>query len=374
MNTIEKVNELLSMTSKIEDGRIKFLPVEAYLDQEVVIDYARRGKWSLVHFAGRAGGLGTKAIRVVPWLPSNQWPVGGSMRYYESAFQYRSMNDYLVQGELRFILNNRENILERKNEFKLFEAAQKPVFELFDCLDGWKTLSEWIHNEENWPDADLSKEEKQRRERELFLRFDSSLESTLFLNLMDQLQNDKYLPEVPNFDLGFYEERILSAISYRAGMRVFDEPMEKLEELLIQSVKYAHGFGTEDDDLRLRVSMSETSMKVFEAIEALFSPYMTGEVSQKIKDMPEFYIAEAMNKQKRGYNGIAHIEVAALMDDQLNDPKKAWKYLQAASYWVGENMPEAQGAVLEAAMHLCGKHGWNEALEVLEYNKRMMET
>ena len=44
--------------------------------------------------------------------------------------------------------------------YGLFEAAQKPVFELFDCLDGWETLSAWIHNEENWPDTDLSKEEK----------------------------------------------------------------------------------------------------------------------------------------------------------------------------------------------------------------------
>ena len=141
----------------------------------------------------------------------------------------------------------------------------------------------------------------------------------------------------------------------------------------MQSVCYAHGFGTETDDLRIGATWMETSLRVLDPIEFMFEPFNIEKISQATKSRPEFHIAEAMNKQKRGYNGIAHIEVAALMDDQLNDPKKAWKYLQAASYWVGKNRPEAQGTVLDAAMHLCDKHNWNEALEVLAYNKRLMK-
>jgi hypothetical protein len=130
--------------------------------------------------------------------------------------------------------------------------------------------------------------------------------------------------------------------------------------------------GTEGDQLSSWPNNTETSLEVFYPIEFMFEDFNVDKISAELRSLPEFYIAEEMNSKMHAYNGVAHMEVAALMDDQYNNPKKSWKYLEAAGYWVGKKMPEAQATVLEAAMHLCQKHKWFEALEVLEFNKKHM--
>jgi hypothetical protein len=239
--------------------------------------------------------------------------------------------------------------------------------------DGLKLLKDWIHDDSNMPIENTSEAESLNRLKQVSLLVNPSDENQLYWKLADAYQMEGFIPEVPTIELSLHEERIFSSIADRASMRVFDESIESLELQLLLAVQYAHGFGSESAHFKGQPSVTSTAIRTKYPLEVLFDHNIHAGVSDQLKNLPEFYVAQVMHEQKESYNGIAHIEVAALMDDQLNNPKKAWKYLQAASYWVGKNRPEAQGTVLDAAMHLCDKHNWNEALEVLAYNKRLMK-
>ncbi|MES2555157.1 MAG: hypothetical protein V4604_03350 [Bacteroidota bacterium] len=375
MKIIDKVNqlhELILLSSSLADD---YISIRTPIDTEIVKRYLNGGKWCNLHIQAHHKSTGTNEISVIPWLGSNYWPSGYTMPYMESVINYPKISDYFIGSDIDLLNQYRSYCEEYKANWSLIQDTILPMYQLFGGNTGFEYFKDLVLNDSNWPASDeIDDKELFRRNKKTSLYFDPSPQNQLLWELIEKFENDSYIPPIPNIDLGIYEERIFSSITNRAYLRGFDVEFEKIEGHLLLAVYYSHGFGTENSDLRAQAGATETSLEVFYPIKFMFDPLNKEKISEKTRSTPEFYIAEMMNEKQKSYNGMAHFEVATLMDEKFNDPKKAWKYLKAAGYWVGKNMPEAQGTVLAAAMHLCEKHGWKEALEVLEYNKKIMES
>ncbi len=374
---LDKIKQFWALAEQMDAAGRASLNMMMPIQFDRIKNEIRGGKWSVLTFAAHEAQTASYGLRILPYLSSEKWPYVGTMPYLESSLDYPSMIDEIQWSHIFTMAHNIkycENYLKKWD--KLY-ADLLPVYKLFGGKDDLAVLKEFVHNKENWPTAELlSSEEKDELYRKNSLKMDDSAERRYLYNLLDQLKsNRKFIPEFPDIDLGIYDDWIMSMIANRA---YFESDLIVDQRLFLLATMYSHGFDTQSQGTSYsdKSSASKTSSNVFSPIETLFQieEFEIGVISEEVKAMPEFHIAQAMNEQGAGYNGIAHMEVAAIMDEQYNDPKKAWKYLVSAGYWVGKNMPEAQGTVLNAAIYLCEKHNWLEALEVLKYNKDLLES
>lgn len=367
---IEKINELHKILSLSSQDELDIIGIGHPIDLKTVKKYIQGGKWSILHYDAAANTIGTYGIRVIPYLHSNDWPTMLTMPYMESGIEFPTMKDMVYGQDANILCENSDYFEDALKDWEKIYSVLLPIYQLFGGDDDLEKLKKIIFSP-NPPPNNISEEEIFVRRKRLSLEMDSSDENKYLWDLIDKLEDPDFLPDLPTIDLGIYDERIRSVIAFRAYLLSFESSFDDILILLMQIVCYAHGFGSENSKLYYKALPIKTNLVVFSPLNYIFSKEIT---SNEIKAMPEFHIAEAMYKQQGSYNGIAHMEVATLMDEKYNDPKKAWKYLEASGYWVGKNMPEAQGTVLKAAIHLCEKHGWDEAVEVLKYNQSILES
>lgn len=373
MNIIDKITKLREIIQNLDESSLDFTPFNPTIDKEQLQSHLKRGKWSLLHLSAPENSLGSKVLRIIPWKSSNSWHIGNTNSVsMESWFEFESMEAYLKGGALQSIVNVPEYCSMYKKEWSKYEKLRQSMSDIFEIPESTAILKQWLFDEKNWPSKEINHVEKAQRLKNISLIVNPSEENNLLWTLVKNYSDDSFLPEVPNIQLSLHEERILSSMADRAATRAYEETFDNLEPLLFQSVLYTHGFGAETHDLKGLPSPSSTSLRTKAALEVLFDPYVRNDFDFETKGKPEFYLAKKLHESRGDYTGTPHVELAAEMDETLNEPKKAWKYLLSAGYWAGKNFPEAQPAVLNAAIFLCQKHGWEEAGEVLEYNKQLM--
>ena len=366
------MEQLHTLIKSYSPDHLNYIVTDPGLNYEMIQRHLRMGKWNCLHFNATSKLSSTDVLRLVPWNKSDAWYVGSTTSYFETTNEHLSMLIYLQEFPISMIIEKKFRFESYRNNWNTVLDAMLPIYELFGGKDELKNLEKYVHDDSLWIEPKIDDQELFRRRKKLSLSLNDSESNHFLWNFIEEMQNDLFIPKLPAIELDMHEERILSAISARAYLNGFTHDFDELEELFMQATLFAHGFGAEGSDMWINPRASETSSEVFAPLDLMLD--QDEENSEKIKNMPEYHIAKAMNEQKELYNGVAHIEVAALMDDQYNEPKKAWKYLEAAGYWAGKNLPFAQETILDAAIHLCNKHSWEEAEEVLYYNKRLMNT
>ncbi len=369
MDIIQKSQELRKNVKFISEQYPDFTPFNPEIDNSVLKTHLQRGKWSLLHLSASTSSLGTKAFRIIPWLPSSKWPIGDTTTFFESYFYYDSIESYLVGKPIHTAVNKKAYYNLYKANWNSFLSSRSKIFDLFDLETKVDRLENWFFNVSSEPNRGMEESEKYARLKEASLFISDSEENKLLWELSKKYKDDTFIPDLPNIELSIHEERILSSIAERASMHAFNKSFAVLEPLLFQAVMFSHGFGSETSDLKGIASPSDTSLRIKRPIDVLFDEDISPSNSDNIKSLPEFHIASELYRQRNLYDGIPHMEIAAYMDEQLNDPEKAWKYLLSAGFWAGKNLPDAQETILNAAIMLCQKNNWNEAGLVLEYNR-----
>ncbi|AWT37443.1 hypothetical protein DM785_17180 (plasmid) [Deinococcus actinosclerus] len=68
-----------------------------------------------------------------------------------------------------------------------------------------------------------------------------------------------------------------------------------------------------------------------------------------------------------GYDGLAHIEAAALYDEDRNDAVRSYHALVAGTFWAAEHAGVVLRPALEAAMHLAERQDWHDVQQGLQW-------
>ncbi|UPT69983.1 MAG: hypothetical protein M0D53_12690 [Flavobacterium sp. JAD_PAG50586_2] len=374
LQKIKELHRILDNYTEVEQNR---LGIKHPMDMQKVKRIIRGGKWSVLTYAAHPKSIGTDDLRILPWLPGSEWPaVTTDNADMQSVSRHLNILARFTEPDFYLCYESRDYCEKLVTKWDLFYEAIIPVYRLFGGTDDLAELKEYVFDKKNWPSKKISSEEIKKKKRQHKLKLDPGRENQYLYKLVDEWGKYDYLPSLPDFDLGIYENRILSMFSYKASVMLRIEHFEKPEEaanILLQAVNYAHGFDTETNSVSDGTGGIATSMTVFDPIKKLFSPYSKITIPAELKTTPEYYIAKKMHEAQKGYNGTAHIEMAAVMDEAGN-PKRAWTYLVSAGYWAARSLPEAQPVILQAAIDLCGRNGWLEAKEVLEYNMGVLKS
>jgi hypothetical protein len=372
LQKIKELHHILDNYTEVEQNR---LGIKHPMDMAKVRRIIRGGKWSVLTYAAHPKSIGTDDLRILPWLPGAQWPeVYTSDSDMQSVSRHLNILARFTSLKFQLCYEDKEYCENLMTKWELFYEAIIPVYRLFGGTDDLAELKEYVFDKKNWPSKKTSSEEIKKKKRQHKLKLDPGRENQYLYELIDKWQDYNYLPSLPDFDLGIYENRIFSMFAYRVS-RLDIEDIEKPDEaakILLQAINYAHGFDSETNNVSDTTGGIATSMTVFEPINKLFSPYDGITISEELKTTPEYYIAKKMHEAQKGYNGTAHIEMAAVMDEAGN-PKRAWTYLVSAGYWAARSLPEAQPVILQAAIDLCDRNGWLEAKEILEYNMELLQ-
>ncbi|NTY02522.1 hypothetical protein [Deinococcus sp. JMULE3] len=68
-----------------------------------------------------------------------------------------------------------------------------------------------------------------------------------------------------------------------------------------------------------------------------------------------------------GYDGLAHVEAAALYDEDRNDAVRSYHALVAGTFWAAEHAGVVLRPALEAAMHLAERQDWHDVQQSLQW-------
>lgn len=372
LEKIEQVNEIVASFSK---------EVLKYIDKNDITDTVKlkndilKGKWSLLTFRSEFGSIGTDNLRIIPFRPGTEWPVAHTMPYMETAITQINFRTYYYEGNINVCFKKRSFCERIHDEWEQLYQNLLPIYKILGGTDDLAIFKEVIFNKDWWASVDYPDDaEKAPKIRALKLLIDPSKENHYLLDLIDKIQDKKFLPELPILDLGIYEDWVKSIIYSRGYSASIEKDLTEVVVHLLQAANFTHGFDNNQNSFGYRSSSSETRLTVFSPLREIFLDFNESKISKEIKETPQYYIAKKMNEMQRGYNGIAHLEMAAVFDEQLKDEKTAWKYLVSAGYWAGNNLPEVQIKIIEQAIYLCSKHGWLEASEVLQHNLNILQS
>ena len=133
-------------------------------------------------------------------------------------------------------------------------------------------------------------------------------------------------------------------------------------------MKFRTSDGYDPEGVHVRHSPDESfdaCMSTYELANLLSAEYF--KKSEIILEDPLFPSVKSMIEQGKGrYAGKEHLLAAAVLDDRLEKPRRAWHTLVNGSYWSGRNDGRFIAPASEVAIHLCNKHGWSNELLLSE--------
>ena len=155
-----------------------------------------------------------------------------------------------------------------------------------------------------------------------------------------------------------------SALAQRAYGDLEAE-FQKVEKYYWKNLTQTHGFDSVKQDFDIIPSPSSNSYWSLDSILDNFNPELSRTFSKEVLEHPLYDAIQELRVRGRGYMGERHIEAAAILDTEYNDPYGAWDALVTASYWAGQAGSKAIEPMWEAAIYLSEKHNWKEIHEVL---------
>ncbi len=334
------------------------------------------GKWSSLSFSWLEELELSTAIKIVPYIDSKKWPVydllGDGGKFYAS-----DMLTYILFVHIERLIENPDLCKKYSERWQNIYETVLPVYKLFGGQDDLKSIKDIVFDPALWPKPDQSYDIRIAKYRSFCLEHDHSYGNQYLWNLLDNLiSSESFLPELPDNDLGIYTARIMKLSAMRAYTLLDDFPFQKLEEPMLLGFAQPQGYDTETTtpDYTPSGPGSELS-NIKEIMRTLFQPWNLEVSSPKIQSFPEYKVAKALSEQGGGsFTGMEFLEAAAILDEELNQPVRAWNCLVSAGYWAGMNMPKGQETIVKAAIYLCEKHNWTDAAQVLNNNLDIMQS
>ncbi len=256
---------------------------------------------------------------------------------------------------------------ELKKNWETFEELSLPFRQYTNGLDSLDYLKEYLHNEDNLKYLENPSEFYTKVYLDFWNHYYDTPQQKEYVALMSSMiENESYLPDFRIKDYGIWNTRAYHALAQRAYPKIDYKNVVDFENYNFQSGMQPHGFDPVGIGFEIQPQATSTSFELG-SILTFFdtNPHLEWEYSKAIKEHPLFELLVSIKKNKNSYNGDAHIEVAKVIDEQLNDPIMAWDALVSAGYWSGENFNEPNIKAWKAAIDLSEKHGWKAINEVL---------
>jgi len=245
------------------------------------------------------------------------------------------------------------------DDWQKLEEISLPFRQYTNSLDSLKFLKEYLHNETKLKYLENPSEFYSEVYLDFWNHYYDTPQQKEYTKLMHLMIEDKsYLPEFAIKDYGVWKTRAYNAI----GRRAYNLIDIKKENQFWQSFIQPHGFDATEVDFGFIPYATSTSFEL-DGITSKFIPEL-GYFSER-SNHPLYKVGQILSKYESNYNGDAHIEAAKVIDEELNDPFKAWDALVSAGYWSGVNLGNPNMNAWRAAIDLSEKHGWTEVNEVL---------
>ena len=195
--------------------------------------------------------------------------------------------------------------------------------------------------------------------------YNNTPEQKVYSDLIIKLVSDReFYPEFKEVDYGIWNHRMHHALAHRVYGNL-DVNFNKAEKYYWNNLIQSHGFDGLKQDFGLRPNPSSNSYLSLRPIYGAFDTNLSRTFSKEVLEHPLYEAVQELRINQRGYKGEKHIEAAAILDTEYNDPYAAWDALVTASYWAGQAGSRAIEPMWEAAIYLSEKHNWTEINEVL---------
>ena len=348
----KETNEILGVNFSIESEVNKNISI------------FKSGFWFISPFAFES--YDSHAIKLSPHLTIEKSPIVSFSRS-NSKMLSPKLSDYLTFIQLSY-MNSVDMLNDIVREYwSDFKILSKPFLDYTKSSHSFDFLEEYIFSEK----IEKILQDKENGYSEVYMDFwnhyNDSPSQRAYNELVSNLENDfKYLPNDLNIDYGIWTSRVNSVLAQRAyGMLRMD--FEKKEKYLWNYISQAHGFDAEGASFSV---VPSSSSDTYLSMSSILNKFDTNtdlniKFSDKVKKNPLFEAIQDLRVKQPGYLGEMHVEAAAILDTEYNDPYGAWDALVTASYWAGRNHSKAIEPMWEAAIYLSEKHNWKEIHEVL---------
>jgi len=334
-------------------------------EKERVMNVFRSGYWSVMPFA--FGMYNNFAIKLHPKNKINNSSivqinnsdgvtVGANLKTFLPLVNLDFLNDIKIIKE--DFIDNRKEIEEMSLPFRKYTNG----------LDSLDFFYEYITNPEN---LDRIEKEGENYHNQTYLDFwnhyNNTQEQKKYSVLIAKLDADEeFYPKYQEIDYGLWNNRAYNVLGQRAYGDLNSE-FKNIEKHVWQNLTQTHGFDALDVDFDIIPDPSSNSSSSLRTIIDEFDPNpdLGNSFSKEIVEHPLYEAIQDLRVRQSGYMGEKHIEAAAILDMEHNDPYAAWDALVTASYWAGQAGSKAIEPMWEAAIYLAEKHNWTEIHEVL---------
>lgn len=306
-------------------------------------------------------------LRIIPDKPWQEWPLVANIGKYACFTigpEARLYLPFIVYESVLKVRSLRESFNE---EWDVFLTKGGPIHQIMEGpVDALDRLHTFLGDKKNM-DAKLKKEDLYSNFFEAFDR--QGLFDEMKKIVTDLIKKKAYLPDAGSADLGIFESKIMNM----AGTKIYLDTKAKATmtaaKLLLRAFETPSCYDPCDAKFSLMPDTgTEGSAPAVRIAEALSRPAFAEQ--DLVAAHVLFPAAQAlMEKGVEGYIGVEHLEAAALLDDKLKRPQAAWNALVGAAYWSGRNLGKTMEPALDAALHLCEKHKWNDAATALSYQR-----
>ena len=362
----------------------KWIPLSFNVEPEDLIWLIGRGNWHITYFAKRDFGSRSESwwfgLRALPNRSWQEWPVvmssgsssitiSSSLRTFLPMYLWRSSHildndlawDELSQhwpqiqtelSELQYLMGGRIDPLLAFQRF-LTDRQNRPRFD--EDIETGETDIHFNEAEENQKRTDANY-------RMLGL-LENESEYHAYLSFLKQvMETPTSIPSLPE-KLGSWQDLAKMTAAMKAYTIWYETPLPHKEWLVWGGLNRAYAY----DDC---VSRDPKFLIQFDVSEAAHSVGFAEILFAHENSMPEEMITDSFwhvvrALQSPDYAGKEHMEVAAYLDSDLNEPLKCWDMLISSAYFSAVRLGKSLLPALEAALYVARERSWGDVVEVL---------
>ncbi len=373
---VEKVKQLETVFNNFNPDDKKYLGFFPVPDKDKVKQFLSKGRWTILITDTHPKFQLAHGLRIIPNLVSDLWPVYELTQINTAFLLTPNIASYVTFSHYRTLRRIQGKHESYQSNWDKYVSILLPYYSHFGKENTIDELREYVNNEKYW--VAESKGELSDDDYVFYMSKHSNSDNVSFIiSLIDKLEADKnFIPGIPEKELGIWKSRVLNIIGERATIRATsDRNPTEVENQIFEYFKQPHGYDTEDIAVKIQPNDSASSQQQFWQLVNGFISYSNRTHPLGITDQPEYIALLALKeKGQGGYQGVEHIEAAAILDSEMNEPVRAWNCLLSAGYWAGLNKPELQTTIMEAAIYLCRKHNWIEAADSVQYNLDLLNS
>lgn len=372
LNYFEKLNSLKEALKDTDQSEVFF---NSNLTQDQINSFYSLGYWDHILIGYIEISRVFVAIRIVPQLPCEEWPIIYIERHINSVMMSSNFKSFPILL-LQDLIESKEMFEAYKDDQQEVEYFYKNIYNIITGSDKvYDILIDYLNDKSNIPtdSDDLDVLSKERREKYItcYKKLDNSKEFNVFAEFVRKMRQDEnFLPKLSITDYGVWTTRIYKLIAIRAYFSSTKTTVGNRVLSLWQSFIEPHTYDPQTADPDYYPENSTDTDNYYTKIIDKIN-YYREDFPEEIKKHPLFKVALNMRNAEVS-NSLGFATAAAVIDEQYNDPILVWKTLINASYYTSSK--EQHILLAKQAKALCERNGWDDAAYAVTNNIKTYES